>query len=82
MDVYKWNEKRKVAGEIKRTQVSKQVVDLDQYTLMNDQYAMIPFEEKSICEMISHLAKSINYNINTLIKFDSQCKNLNIMLNN
>ena len=48
MDIYRRGEKREVAGELKQTRITKHVVDLDWYTVMNAQYMPLSPSKKRV----------------------------------
>ena len=58
--------------EAKRTDLVKHAVSLDNYTMMNAEYAKQVFSEKTIAEILSHLFKYIGGKIDHTIIHKSQ----------
>ena len=58
--------------EAKRTDLVKHAISLDNYTMMNAEYAKQVFSEKTIAEILSHLYKFIGGKIDYSIMHKSQ----------
>ena len=65
----------------RRTDINKNTVNLDNYTMMNATYAKQPFTDKTICEVLAYIALHVNVQLDYTIpyasewhKYDNHCQ--------
>ena len=56
----------------RRTNINKNCIMLDKFTLMNATYAKKTFEDKTICKVISYLGVHLNVKIDTTNTYQSK----------
>ena len=73
--VYTRDENRASNGEYRRTDVVKQSICLDSFTMMNTAYAKHLFASKTIPEVISYISVQVNVKIDLGKEFNSEYEN-------
>ena len=70
--IYMRDENRALAGDFRRTDIVKQTICLDSFTMMNAAYAKHIFTSKTISEVLSHISTQVNVTLDTSKVYKSE----------